>query len=80
MHAAGVAATGDDTLRTKVTDIVRQKDWPERFDTRIVRNAFTEQWHGSESELMAQRARRRSRAFDAAVSVRRCHGGRSRRR
>ena len=58
MHTAGVAATGDDTLRTKVTDIVRQKDWPERFDTRIVRNTFTSQWHGKEGELLAQAGRR----------------------
>jgi nitronate monooxygenase len=67
MHAAGIAATGDDTLRTKVTDIVRQKDWPERFDTRIVRNTFTSQWHGKESELKAQRAAETAR-FNAAVS------------
>ncbi len=67
MHAAGIAATGDDTLRTKVTDIVRQKDWPERFDTRIVRNAFTAQWHGNEGELLTQRAAETAR-FNAAVS------------
>ena len=67
MHAAGVAATGDDTLRTKVTDIVRQKDWPERFDTRIMRNTFTAQWHGKESELLAQRPAETAR-FNAAVS------------
>ena len=68
MHAAGVAATGDDTLRTKVTDIVRQKDWPERFDSRIMRNAFTAQWHGKEGELLTQRAAETER-FNAAVAA-----------
>lgn len=68
MHAAGVAATGDDTIRTKVTDIVREKDWPERFDTRIMRNAFTAQWHGKEDELKSQKAAEAAR-FHAAVDA-----------
>jgi nitronate monooxygenase len=68
MHAAGLAATGDDTLRTTVTDIVRQKDWPERYTTRIRRNAFTDQWHGRESELQAQQPAETAR-FNAAVDT-----------
>lgn len=67
MHAAGIAATGDDTIRTKVTDIVREKDWPERFDTRIMRNAFTNQWHGKEAELKTQKTAETAR-FNKAVS------------
>jgi len=53
VQAAGIAATGDDTVRTSVTDIVRRKDWPSRFDIRVVRNAFIDQWHGQEAELSA---------------------------
>lgn len=67
MHAAGLAATGDDTIRTTVTDIVREKDWPERFTTRIMRNSFTDAWHGRESELQAQKAAEMTR-FHAAVA------------
>ncbi len=46
-----VAASGDDTIRTRVFDIVRGKDWPREFDGRALRNAFTERWHGNEEGL-----------------------------
>jgi nitronate monooxygenase len=51
MHAAAVAADGDATIRTSVPDIARRLDWPERFTARVLRNSFTERWHGRESEL-----------------------------
>lgn len=51
VQAAGVAAAGDETVRTSVTDIIRRKDWPKPFDIRVVRNAFIQQWHGREREL-----------------------------
>jgi nitronate monooxygenase len=50
-HAAIVASTGDDTLRTRVADIARQLAWPGEFTARIHRNAFAERWHGREQEL-----------------------------
>jgi nitronate monooxygenase len=53
MHAAALAATGDDTVRTSVMDIARGLDWPERFTARVLRNRFTEDWHGREAELRA---------------------------
>jgi nitronate monooxygenase len=68
VQAAGVAATGDDTVRTTVTDIVRRKDWPDRFDIRVVRNAFIDQWHGSESALIANRDAEIAR-YDAAAAA-----------
>lgn len=49
-----VAAGGDDTLRTKVYDIVRQRNWPEDYDLRLVSNALIRRWHGSEDELLAR--------------------------
>lgn len=55
VQAAGVAATGDDTLRTSSTDIVRERYWPDRFDIRVVGNAFTDRWHGKEDQLRANR-------------------------
>ena len=53
MQAAALAADGDATLRTSVVDIARSLDWPERFTARVLRNRFTERWHGHETELRA---------------------------
>ncbi|WP_430436724.1 NAD(P)H-dependent flavin oxidoreductase [Oceanibaculum nanhaiense] len=44
---------GDDTLRTSVFDIVREKDWPKPFTIRGARNALTAEWQGREAELAA---------------------------
>ena len=51
MQSAAVAATGDGTIRTSVMDIARKLDWPERFTARVLRNRFTDTWHGREAEL-----------------------------
>ena len=53
MQAAALAADGDATLRTSVVDIARSLDWPERFTARVLRNRFTDRWHGHETELRA---------------------------
>ena len=57
MHAAAVAATGDDTIRTSVMDVARGLDWPDRFTARVLRNDFTDTWHGREAELDAEAGR-----------------------
>ena len=49
-----VGASGDDTSRTRVYDIVRQRDWPREYDLRLVTNPLIEAWHGNESELRAR--------------------------
>ena len=46
-----VAATGDDTIRTSVYDIVRGRPWPVEYTGRLMRNRFIETWHGREDEL-----------------------------
>jgi nitronate monooxygenase len=46
-----VAASGDDTLRGRVIDIVRAKDWPAPYNIRTLRNAYSDRWHGRESDL-----------------------------
>jgi len=51
MQQAVLASTGDDTIRTNVADVVRKLDWPSRFTARVLRNRFTDTWHGRESEL-----------------------------
>ncbi len=53
MHAAAVAATGDDTIRSQVMDLARKLDWPARYTARVLRNAFIARWHGREEELAA---------------------------
>lgn len=51
MHTAAIAATGDSSIRTSVTDIARRLDWPARYSIRVLRNDFTDHWHGREDEL-----------------------------
>jgi nitronate monooxygenase len=51
MQAAALAADGDGTVRTSVMDIARSLRWPERFTARVLRNRFTDTWHGREREL-----------------------------
>jgi nitronate monooxygenase len=51
MQAAALAADGDATIRTRVPDLARSFAWPERFTVRVLRNRFTDEWHGREAEL-----------------------------
>ncbi|EBA17484.1 hypothetical protein RSK20926_07097 [Roseobacter sp. SK209-2-6] len=46
-----LAATGDDTLRTRVVDVVRGYDWPSRYNGRVLSNPFIQKWHQSEAAL-----------------------------
>jgi nitronate monooxygenase len=46
-------ATGAQTIRTRVFDIVRGYDWPATYTGRALRNRFTERWHDHERELTA---------------------------
>ncbi len=51
MHDAAIKATGDETIRSSVMDMARQRDWPEGYTARVLKNAFTHYWHGREDEL-----------------------------
>jgi len=44
-------ATGDETVRRSVYDIVRQRFWPPGYTGRLMRNEFIEKWQGHEREL-----------------------------
>jgi nitronate monooxygenase len=44
MLQAAIEATGDETLRTTIVDIVRGLDWPDRYNARILKNDFAAQW------------------------------------
>jgi nitronate monooxygenase len=54
-HARVVAATGDETIRTKVYDIVRKRSWPPEYTGRLMVNTFIQKWHGDEVKLHAIR-------------------------
>ncbi len=47
-----VAASGDDTVRSNVFDISRQKIWPAPYTGRCLINDHTRKWIGRESELI----------------------------
>jgi nitronate monooxygenase len=49
-----LAAGGDDTVRTRVYDVVRRLDWPAGYTVRALGNAFLDTWHGKDAELSAR--------------------------
>jgi len=61
-----VAASGDDTVRTRVFDIVRGYDWPEGYTGRALENAFVRRWHGHEDALEQALPAERERYHEAA--------------
>jgi nitronate monooxygenase len=56
-----IEAGGDETLRTRVFDIVRDLPWPRAYTGRAIANAFTQSWHGRESTLERQLSTQRER-------------------
>jgi nitronate monooxygenase len=44
-------ATGDETIRTSVYDVVWGRVWPPGYTGRLMRNDFIERWQGHETEL-----------------------------
>jgi nitronate monooxygenase len=54
MKAAALAAGGDQTMQTRVFDIVRGAPWPAIYPGRALRNAFSAEWHGREDDLGAR--------------------------
>lgn len=48
-----IQADGDDTVRTRVYDVVRQFDWPAEYTVRVLGNRFLECWHGDDDALSA---------------------------
>jgi nitronate monooxygenase len=63
-----VDGDGDDTVRTRVFDIVRNLDWPIPFTGRALRNRFHERWHDREHPL-AEAAQREARFYQEAVTA-----------
>jgi nitronate monooxygenase len=53
MHDAALAASGDNTVRQSVLDIVRSRAWPARYTGRVLENDMVRQWRGREDGLRA---------------------------
>jgi nitronate monooxygenase len=60
-----VTLSGDQTRRTSVYDIVRDKAWPKRYTGRVFDNDFVHKWHGHEDELRANIAAAKQSFQDA---------------
>lgn len=69
LHAAALAATGDDTVRQSVLDIVRRRPWPARYTGRVLKNDMVAEWIGREDELRAQQSGQAARYAAAALAV-----------
>lgn len=61
-----VAASTDDTVHTRAYDIVTQAAFPPGIGDRVVRNDYTDAWHGRDSELAEHRDELRAQLVQAA--------------
>ena len=52
---AVLAATSDDTVQTRLYDLIAERPFPADNPDRMLRNAFIDRWNGRESEIPAQR-------------------------
>jgi nitronate monooxygenase len=66
LHAAALAASGDDTVRQSVLDIVRGRPWPMRYTGRVLANDLVREWLGREADLRAARDEQVARYREAA--------------
>ena len=72
-----VMATGDRTVRGIIFDIARRNVWPAPYSGRVLRNDFSEKWHGRETDLLQQQdkeaeryaAARAAGDFDTAALI-----------
>ena len=52
-----ILADADDTILTKVYDLVSEAPFPfDMVGDRVIRNTFTDTWHGREEEMMAKQS------------------------
>lgn len=64
-----VAASGGETVHTRVFDIIRGYAWSVEHPGRALRNRFTQRWQGREAEL-AEKADAERAAYQAATRER----------
>lgn len=63
-----VAASGDDTARSSIFDILRRKNWPAPYDFRAIRNELHRAWEGRIGELRSAPEAARAE-YDAGVKA-----------
>jgi nitronate monooxygenase len=56
-----VQAGTDDTILTKVYDLISEAPFPQDIGDRVLRNAFTAQWHGQDEEVVVRRGELKER-------------------
>jgi nitronate monooxygenase len=54
-QGAVLAATSDDTVQTRLYDLIGERPFPAENPDRVLRNAFIDRWTGRESEIPAHR-------------------------
>lgn len=54
-QAAVLAATSDDTVQTRLYDLISERPFPAENPDRMLRNAFIDRWSGREAEIPAHR-------------------------
>ena len=63
-----ILADADDTILTKVYDLVNDSPFPFDVGDRVIRNTFTERWHGREAEMMSRQAELREEVATASAA------------
>ena len=63
-----VIADVDDTILTKVYDLVNEAPFPLEVGDRVIANSFTETWHGREAEMMARQSELREEIATASAA------------
>ena len=63
-----VIAETDDTILTKVYDLVSDAPFPLEVGDRVIRNNFTDAWHGRETEMMARQTELREEVATASAA------------
>lgn len=61
-----VAASTDDTVLTKVYDLISEASFPPGIADHVLQNSYTQTWHGREEELQRDRAGWRQRLEQAS--------------
>lgn len=64
-----ILADADDTILTKVYDLVTDAPFPvDTVGDRVIRNTFTDSWHGREAEMMTRQSELREDIATAAAA------------
>ena len=54
-QGAVLAATADDTVQTRLYDLIFERPFPADIADRVLRNAYVDRWQGREAEIRAHR-------------------------